>query len=264
MKKALFTIGLLLNLAIVYAFDTNTNFGIKKQDSADKYQQYVGKVFFVRQAYGEHEKWEKTGFKYNPTYEGKTFTISSITVEDVVFNGTPNKEITFISIENGGKTKIKIRGYEDFSFYSDMTIRPLIERIPIVFVEPFNKYKQELIGETITHDMVKDQYEVVDASIGPDKIAATPYVTVKNKRTGETISCRYSEINTAPFESALTGSYKTALVQVEKPEDVNNRYGETKTIQDEGIDKYSYNDNIIDITIFGTKEEFSFVLKNIS
>ena len=63
---------------------------------------------------------------------------------------------------------------------------------------------------------------------------------------------------------ALEGKYKTALAKVEKPKDSSNRYGETTTIQDAGIDKYSYNDSIIDITIFGTSEDFRFVLKNIS
>ena len=53
-------------------------------------------------------------------------------------------------------------------------------------------------------------------------------------------------------------------MKVEKPEDATNRYGETKVIQDAGVDKYSYNDSIIDITIFGTKEQFGFILKNIS
>ena len=54
------------------------------------------------------------------------------------------------------------------------------------------------------------------------------------------------------------------LTKVEKPEDSSNRYGETRVIQDNGVDKYAYNDSIIDIIILGTSEQFNFVLKNIS
>ena len=39
---------------------------------------------------------------------------------------------------------------------------------------------------------------------------------------------------------------------------------QTKLIQDEGIDKFTYNDSIINMIIFGTSEKFSFVLKNVS
>lgn len=139
--------------------------------------------------------------------------------------------------------------------------------MPVVFTEPFNQKKQELLGKTIKHDMVKDEYEITDVFMGEDKTSdatAVTNVTVKNKRTGATVSCPYSKVNIAPFADALKGSYKTALAKVEKPEDATNRYGETKTIQDAGVDKFSYNDSIIDITIFGTSEEFKFVLKNIS
>lgn len=70
--------------------------------------------------------------------------------------------------------------------------------------------------------------------------------------------------DTEPFADALTGKYKTSLVKVEKPEDSSNRYGETKTIQDAGVEKYSFKDDVIDIVIYGTSQEFNFVLKNIS
>lgn len=140
--------------------------------------------------------------------------------------------------------------------------------MPIVFTEPFDAFKNKHIGETITNDVVKDQYEITNCfmgkGVGDDYATSEVNVTVKNKRTGETLSCVYSKVNIAPFAEILKGSYKTALVRVEKPEDSTNRYGETKTITDEGVDKYSYTDSIIDILIYGTKEQFNFVLKNIS
>lgn len=272
MKKLFSVLVLLLNISIALAFDTNLSFGIKQQKTADGYQQYVGKSFFVRPAYGKLETWRKSGFEYDKDYDGKTFTITKVTVKDVTLNDKPNKEITVMAVEDGGKKKIKFKGYEEISvkvsIWSGIKRWPLIGWMPIVFVEPFNEFKQKHIGETITHEMVKDQYEIVDVFIGKFTVKegtlAAPMYTVRNKRTGETVKCPYNEVHETPFISALEGRYKTALVKVEKPEDAANRYGETKTIQDDGIDKYSYKDDIIDIIIFGTKEQFSFVLKNIS
>ena len=271
MKKIFILFAMLLAVTTVFAFDTNSLFGFEQQKTSEGYQQYVGKSFFVRPAYGKLETWNKSGFTYDKSYEGKTFTITKITVKDVTLNDKPNKKVTVVAVQDGAKTKIKFKGYEEVSvkvsIWSGVKQWPLIGWMPVVFTEPFNQKKQELLGKTIKHDMVKDEYEITDVFMGEDKTTdatAVTNVTVKNKRTGATVSCPYSKVNIAPFADALKGSYKTALAKVEKPEDATNRYGETKTIQDAGVDKFSYNDSIIDITIFGTSEEFKFVLKNIS
>lgn len=271
MRKILTLILLLCSLTVL-AFDTNANFGMKQQRSAEGYQQYVGKSFFFREAYGTLETWNKSGFKYDDTYAGKIFTITKISTKDVVLNGKQNKEILIQAINSEDKSKVKFKGYEEvsikYSIWSGVKRYPLIGWMPIVFTEPFDDFKNKHIGETITNDVVKDQYEITNCfmgkGVGDDYATSEVNVTVKNKRTGETLSCVYSKVNIAPFAETLKGSYKTALVRVEKPEDSTNRYGETKTITDEGVDKYSYTDSIIDILIYGTKEQFNFVLKNIS
>lgn len=271
MRKILTLILLLCSLTAL-AFDTNANFGMKQQRSAEGYQQYVGKSFFFREAYGTLETWNKSGFKYDDTYAGKIFTITKISTKDVVLNGKQNKEILIQAINSEDKSKVKFKGYEEvsikYSIWSGVKRYPLIGWMPIVFTEPFDDFKNKHIGETITNDVVKDQYEITNCfmgkGVGDDYATSEVNVTVKNKRTGETLSCVYSKVNIAPFAETLKGSYKTALVRVEKPEDSTNRYGETKTITDEGVDKYSYTDSIIDILIYGTKEQFNFVLKNIS
>lgn len=273
MNKTMFLLfAWLLNISTAFAIDTNMNFGIEQQKgAAEGYQQYVGKVFYVRPAIGKLETWKKSGFEYSKSYDGKVFTITKVEVKDVTLNGKPNREISVQAVEKDGKGKIKFKGYEEVSVkatWSGVKQWPLIGWMPIVFIEPFNEFKKQHMGETITHEMVKDQYEVIDIRIGlygsEDYGIAMPMFTVKNKRTGDTKTCPHANINSDPFESALKGSYKTALIKVEKPEDSTNRYGETKIIQDAGVDKYSYNDSIIDITIYGTKEQFNFVLTNIS
>lgn len=213
--------------------------------------------FFFREAYGTLETWNKSGFKYDDTYAGKIFTITKISTKDVVLNGKQNKEILIQAINSEDKSKVKFKGYEEvsikYSIWSGVKRYPLIGWMPIVFTEPFDDFKNKHIGETITNDVVKDQYEITNCfmgkGVGDDYATSEVNVTVKNKRTGETLSCVYSKVNIAPFAETLKGSYKTALVRVEKPEDSTNRYGETKTITDEGVDKYSYTDSIIDILI---------------
>lgn len=272
MKKILFLLGLLVSHITSFAFNTSTNFGFNQQKTEEEYQQYVGKCFTVRPAYGQLETWDKSGFKFNESYIGKTYTISKVTVKNITLNDKPNKEISIIAIENGSKRKIKFKGYEEVSvkvsIWSGVKQWPLISYMPIVFTEPFEEYKQLHMGKIIQHDMVKDQYEIIDLfigkGVGKDYATAEINVKVKNKRTGEIIECPYSMVKTTPFQKALKGSYKTALLKVEKPEKATNRYGNTKIIQDNGIDKYSYNDSIIDIVIFGTSEQFNFMLKNVS
>ena len=272
MKKFFSFLILLACCITAFAFETNFNFSFKEQKDADAYQQYVGQSFFVRKAFGSLETWKKTGFNFSDDYLGKTYTITKVTVKDVTVNNEPNREIAIVAVENGTKRKIKFKGYEEVSvkvsLWSGIKQWPLISYMPIVFTEPFDEYKKEKLGSIIEHEMVKDTYEVTDVfigkGVGKDYACAVPNFTVKNVRTGETVSCPSSEVNTQPFQFALEGNYTTALTKVEKPEDSAERYGETKLVEDEGVNKYSYKDNIIDILIFGTSEEFHFTLKNVS
>lgn len=272
MKKFLILLSLLLISITTYALDTNGNYGFKQQASADGYQQYVGKSFYVREAYGSLETWDKSGFKPKEENFGVTYTITKVNVKDVELNKKPNKEVTIEAIQDGGKKKIKFKGYEEVSvkmgFWGDIKQWPLIGWMPIVLTEPFNEYKANNIGQTISHKVVKDQYEITDAYIGkPDERnggTGVMRLKVKNLRTGEIKDVEASSKGTAPFEDALKGSYKTALIKVEKPEDSGDRYGEIKTIQGAGVEKFSFSDEIIDILIFGSTEQFNFELKNVS
>lgn len=272
MKKLFVLMLLLLNILAVKAFDTNGIFGIKQQDDLNGYQQYVGQKFFVRPAYGTLETWDKSGFKYDKSYEGKIFVINKVTVKDVELNKKPNKEVTVEASGVDSKDKIKFKGYQEvsvkYSLWSGVKQWPLIGNMPIVFVEPFEAYKKQHMGEVVENDMVKDTYEVVGVSMGPGKgkdyATSEPNITVKNMRTGKIVVCPYSERETAPFADALTGKYKLSLTEVVKPEDATDRYGATKTIQDQGVDKYSYKDSTISIVIFNTSDQFNFVLQNVS
>ena len=51
---------------------------------------------------------------------------------------------------------------------------------------------------------------------------------------------------------------------MEKPSNPEIRYGTTTVVEDDKVTKFSYVDNAIDIIIFGSSTQFSFVLKNVS
>ena len=67
------------------------------------------------------------------------------------------------------------------------------------------------------------------------------------------------------FLDDLSGKYVSILTKVEKPSNPAIRYGKTTVIEDDKkVSKYSYVDNIIDIIILGTSQQFDFILKNVS
>lgn len=271
LKKTLLLIALLICAISASALDVNSTFGFLEQKNPEGYQQYVGQKFQFRYACGSLETWEKSGFKPNDEIIPLTFQITKITVKDVELNKEPNQEICVEAIQVGGKKKVKFKGYQKVSvkvgFWGDVKQWPLIGYMPIVLCEPLNNFKAENVGKIITHPQVKDTYEITDAYIAKgenDAATASVGIVVKNSRTAEEQKVLYKEKNTAPFADALKGHYTTALVKVEKPEDSSNRYSDPQTVTDGGVEKYSFNDSIINILIFSTSEQFNFVLKNVS
>lgn len=271
LKKTLLLIALLICAISAFALDVNSTFGFLEQKNPEGYQQYVGQKFQFRYACGSLETWEKSGFKPNDEIIPLTFQITKITVKDVELNKEPNQEICVEAIQVGGKKKVKFKGYQKVSvkvgFWGDVKQWPLIGYMPIVLCEPLNNFKAENVGKIITHPQVKDTYEIKDAYIAKgdnDAATASVGIVVKNSRTAEEQKVLYKEKNKAPFADALKGHYTTALVKVEKPEDSSNRYSDPQTVTDGGVEKYSFNDSIINILIFSTSEQFNFVLKNVS
>ncbi len=62
----------------------------------------------------------------------------------------------------------------------------------------------------------------------------------------------------------LTTSYDVGLTSVEAPKDAKQQYGETQVVMlnEDGVSKYSYEDDLIKITWFTTSTSFEFVLRN--
>lgn len=132
------------------------------------------------------------------------------------------------------------------------------------------------IGTVISNPKVKDSYKVLsgytvllDSDSYDEKFkyiyAERPWYIYENITTGEIGKCSAESILTGPFEVDLSGKYISLLAEVEKPSNSEIRYGETTTIPSEnGISKFSYKDNVIDVLIFADRSNFNLVLQNVS
>lgn len=129
------------------------------------------------------------------------------------------------------------------------------------------------IGTIFTDPIVKTTYKVTDVSLKnyfndvDKKERLSKYLTVENSITGESKTFYAPHAAERCFNSDKAGKYHTYLSKVEKPSNSEVKFGETTTIQpedSEGITKFSYKDNFIDIIIYGDDKQFYFTLKNVS
>lgn len=271
MKRAfMFFCILFINLTI-FAFETNSAFGIKKQDTPEGYQQYVSREFIFRPACGSLETWDNSGFKYSKDLATVPYTIVKVKVKDVVIDNEPNREITIEAVPTYGsqknRFKEKFKGYEKVSIrtnvWGDVSQRPLIEHMPIYFTKPYRELKESKVGTFITDDLAKDKYKIVDIHFDTQLYAGALCYKTRNQRTGE-VKNVFCNMPWMAFEDAYEGRYQTALIKVEKPENSDIRYGKMETITANGVEKYSFRDSLINVVIFGDQEQFNFVLKNVS
>lgn len=63
---------------------------------------------------------------------------------------------------------------------------------------------------------------------------------------------------------SYVADYSVGLATVESPADAKQQFGETKvvTFDEEGVSKYRYEDDYIDIVWFVGSKQFNFTLKN--
>lgn len=123
-------------------------------------------------------------------------------------------------------------------------------------------------GEVLSNPRVKHQYEIVGFAFPNNenlhKLEYAYYVVRQINNAASTHKCSYSDPLSNAFAEDLSGNYVTLLASVEKPSNSEIRYGTTTVVEDDKVTKFSYVDNAIDIIIFGSSTQFSFVLKNVS
>ena len=123
------------------------------------------------------------------------------------------------------------------------------------------------LGRIISNPKVKATFKVVGVNTESQNTYNPTYFRYNFQNTEDPHIVRHGTIispETTIFEQDLTGHYVSVLSKVEKPSNSAIRYGNTTTVQDKNVTRYSYIDNIIDILILGGSKQFDFVLKNIS
>ena len=238
-------------------------YGIQKCNSLSEYQKYVGQtVVYVPKETPTYEDMAMFKGKFNQNY-----IITKITGDD--------NRMTFLLTEKSGKKKVKMVVYNEFKYsiwgknYYCITES---YSVPLLLIDKFDNDKSKLIGKTFTNDKVITEYKCIDVKMKAKKpeysFSDVPYPTIhfvlKNSITGEERAYPAESAATDCFTEDISGRYISTLIKVEKPIDESIRYGETKVEEVEGITKYRYIDDFIDILIFGNSEQFSFLLKNVS
>ena len=177
--------------------------------------------------------------------------------------------------------KIKNEEGKTVATYESYTMAQVQNSYPVLYVTiksdldnshfnclPENAEKMcSKIGTTLSHPKVKATYQIVGLNItDPSSEFDKPkeYFNVKNSVTGTITKCNMNNPESV-FRNDLEGKYISVLSKVEKPSNPAIRYGTTTVVEDDkNVSKYSYVDNVIDILIFGSSEQFDFILKNVS
>lgn len=169
-----------------------------------------------------------------------------------------------ITVSDKGKIKIK----ELFKIFSDEIER---NNINTFSYQKFELEKKDIIGKIFVNKKVKANYEVIDAImkvkedkyINEEKYPELHYI-VRNSVTKKEYCYPANIAENECFREDLSGKYITTLSKVEKPSNESIRYGEISIIEKDGITKYGYKDDIINILILGSRSQFEFILENVS
>ena len=124
----------------------------------------------------------------------------------------------------------------------------------------------KMLGQVFESEKVITTYKVVDVVF--EKSEYYPYnieakFELESSIDGKTKKFRLEDIDNC-FDEDLSGAYISILSAVERPANSSKRYGKTTTIEDKGVTKFSYIDDIIGIIIVGTSDQFNFILENVS
>lgn len=246
--------------------------GFEFFDNIDDYQKYVGKkVKYIPLQVPEYKDKRFPG-KFNFEYIITSITSSDDQIKISLKELTSTKQVDWV-------VHINPNAYSNYSYTFGNVYTSTISRyysIPLLFYEDFEKSRNDFIGQKITNPLVKPHYECVDFRLTvQDKTEfLTHYMTfslleptffLKNSVSGKIIEVTArQDIDKVCFGNYLSGEYYAFLVKVDKPSDESIRFGESTTVVEEGISKYSYIDNVIDIIISVQSRQFHFKLKNIS
>lgn len=251
MKRVLLLIGLFSVLSIPsYAGKATFGpFGLEYRKDASAYNsEYVGqKVMYIP--------------KETPSYDDEKFPGEYNTVYEIVSIMGKGDKMTITLRKPGEKKKVKWKvsnGYQYYNYGRYAFTITSTHTIPLILVAKLNDERLKSVGSILQDTVTPCNYEVIDFKLltKDSSIRPEPAYVLKNTSSGEIKEVLYSE--------KYKGKYHASLTKVDKPADETSRYGESAIIGEDGITKYSYSDNFIDILIFTTGTQFVFKLNNIS
>lgn len=265
MKKIFLLIIFSLFLTSTYAIDVNENFGFVPFSPNDivAYKQYVGqRVAFINRSYDA--KYRKLSF--TPDLEN-IYIIKNIKTKIKDKSSMPYVELKISLQQENGKKKINIKApsldnisapikmklgaYATIMSAFEMSIP--VSKLPLYFVDEFNKTKESELGTFINYPHCKVTYQIKDIRFENGVVKYNLECSKDNKRL--TLDRKFDRKTF--FElNHFQGNYNCSLVSVEKPTDSENRYGETTNIVEDNITKYKFVDDYINILIFNTKSQF--------
>lgn len=251
MKKLLLLLMSVSFALTVDALPFERDFRLMKFQTGNEYQQYVGAR--VKFHPSNEKKW-----KFNGSYDD-VYIIKSIRCQEFVENygsRDRNIKINMTFQQEKGKKKFSVLFYMDY--YAKLFSETLSQyRLPIYLVDEYEQFRTKYLNKEFVNSETNVKYKIVDINyLASESGDYSLYLTEENVSSGKRTNISYLELD--------AGSYVSSLTKVEKPVDETIRYGETKVITEDGITKYTYNDNVIDIVIVGGSKQFSFSLKNVS
>jgi hypothetical protein len=223
-------------------------YSFANQDSYDSYKQYIGKTVMYLPC-KPLSYVEKNVFKTEKFIPGAEYIIVS-TKRDLQTN-----YIVISFQEKGSDIRLKIKSRPDYAY-----------QLPFFFIDDFNADKANLIGKKFKDPLVKGEYIITDVNLEEnddgERFKEVVY-SINNPEINR--SFRTTDYKTT-IENFLkedkSGIWHSTLVKVEKPEKSSERYGDVKTVDDKGVTKFSFEDDYINIIIFGGDSHFSFKLDN--
>lgn len=261
MKKLICLIFALIAVCHMSALNVNNNFGFPEYKLGEDYSKYVNqRVKFYPKKFDSHYY---KHLKLNVDYDG-VYVITNIQTK--IKEGFSEKYMD-ISIElqkENGKGKVKISAPNKYIWKGLMSSKsdvPL-HMLPMYFVDEYENARTQYIGSTFSHKLCKISYKVKDILFQDGEAK----YQLERSNDNSIVYLHYGVDNQELFyENHLKGFYTAKLVKVEKPSDSSDRYSIPTVVQEDGVEKYSFNDSIVSVIMsFNDLIGFTFNLKNVS
>ena len=150
-------------------------------------------------------------------------------------------------------------------------VNPNTENILEYKLEDLAEVEERLmeVGRVISQLPFISTYTIIDILQNPyskkyyfpkDGVIAVIENSIDRKTKNKSISL----VDRDAFDGDDTGHYNVSLISVDKPANSKIRYGQSAVIEEEGICKYTYIDNYINILLFADSEKINFLLKNLT